>query len=65
MFILEEFEFHDDKKKIKIKIGVTNNIEKRVKTHQTGNPNEIRVFHYEERDDAYKVESKLKKHFKK
>ncbi len=48
-----------------LKIGVTNDIAARLKNVQTGNPRKVSVFYYQERNDAYKVESKVKKHFKK
>ena len=46
-----------------IKIGVTNNINKRLKSVQTGNPSKISVYYYEERNNAYKIEAYLKKKF--
>lgn len=46
-----------------IKIGVTDNIERRLKNLQTGNSKEIVVFYYEEREDAYKIEKKLHRFF--
>lgn len=46
-----------------IKIGVTNDIKKRLKSVQTGNPNKIRVYHYEERNNAYEIEAFLKRKF--
>jgi predicted GIY-YIG superfamily endonuclease len=46
-----------------IKIGVTNNIKKRLQSIQTGNPNKVSVYHYEERNNAYTVEAFLKKKF--
>lgn len=46
-----------------IKIGVTNDLDKRLRSIQTGNPNKISIYHFEERNNAYKVESYLKKKF--
>lgn len=46
-----------------IKIGVTDDIDKRLKTLQTGNSDNLFVYHYEEREDAYKIEKKLHKIF--
>ena len=46
-----------------IKIGVTDDIEKRLKNIQTGNSQEIILYYIEEREDAYKVEKKLHKFF--
>lgn len=47
----------------KIKIGVTNNIESRLKNIQTGNPEIVEVYYFAERDDAYKIEKMLHRHF--
>tara|TARA_B100000700_G_scaffold267699_1_gene307775 strand:- start:42595 stop:42864 length:270 start_codon:yes stop_codon:yes gene_type:complete len=48
-----------------IKIGVTDDIDKRLKNIQTGNSSEIIVYYIEEREDAYKVEKKLHNFFDK
>jgi predicted GIY-YIG superfamily endonuclease len=48
-----------------IKVGVTNDINGRLKNVQTGNPEKVSVYYYQEREDAYKVESKMKKKFNK
>lgn len=46
-----------------IKIGVTNDIDKRVKTLQTGNPFPIVVEFVEQKRQAYKIESYLHRMF--
>ncbi len=46
-----------------VKIGVTDDIEKRLKTLQTANIEVLNLFHFEEREDAYKIEKKLHKIF--
>lgn len=48
-----------------IKIGVSNDVEQRLKGVQTGNKNNVEIIHFEERDDAYRIESLLHKKFKK
>lgn len=47
-----------------IKIGITNNIKKRLITIQTSNPNNIILEHTEEREDAYELEQWLLSNFK-
>jgi len=46
-----------------LKIGVTNNIEERIKTLQTGNPQQIILEHIEQRNEAYKIETYLHQQF--
>jgi hypothetical protein len=60
LYILEEV---NKENLLKTKIGVSNNVEKRIKTLQTGNYNLIKLYHSEERCDAYKIETKLKHFF--
>lgn len=47
------------------KVGVTNDIEKRLSNIQTGNPNKIRILFCDEMEDAYKIESRIKIKYKK
>ena len=35
-----------------IKIGVTNDLDKRLRSIQTGNPNKISIYHFEERNHS-------------
>jgi len=49
----------------KLKIGVTGNIEKRIKGLQTGNPNTIKLEYIEERYLPHKAEKYLHKYFQK
>jgi predicted GIY-YIG superfamily endonuclease len=53
------------KNKGAVKIGVTNDLKNRIKNVQTGNDDEIYCYYYQEREDAYKVETLVKKKFKK
>lgn len=46
-----------------IKIGVTNNIEQRLVTLQTGNPHEMILEHFERKNEAYKIEAYLHRIF--
>lgn len=46
-----------------LKIGVTNNIEQRISTLQTGNPHEIILEHFEEKNQAYQIEAYLHRIF--
>lgn len=48
-----------------IKIGVSNNVNKRLKSIQTGRSSKVEIYHCEERDDAYKLEKFLLKSFSK
>jgi len=47
------------------KIGVTNNIDKRIKTLQTGNPNIITLEYLDERKNPHKAEKYLHLQFQK
>jgi predicted GIY-YIG superfamily endonuclease len=51
--------------KIKVKIGVTSNIERRIKALQTGNPNKIELLFVEYRTNPTKAERYLHKCFAK
>ncbi len=42
------------------KVGVTNDIDKRLSNIQTGNPLKINVFFCQQIDEAYKIESRIK-----
>ena len=55
----------NDGTNIKVKIGVTCNIEKRIKSLQTGNPNKIELLFIEERTNPTKAERYLHKCFDK
>ena len=46
-----------------VKIGVTNNIKKRLKTLQTGNPWRLQVMAIVYRPDAFQLEAALHRHF--
>lgn len=46
-----------------IKIGVSKDVEKRLKTVQTGRSEKVHIYHNEEREDAYKLERLLFKKF--
>ncbi len=48
-----------------IKIGVSKNVEERLKAVQTGRSEKVYIYHNEERDDAYKLERLLFKKFAK
>ncbi len=50
---------------IKVKIGVTSNIEQRIKSLQTGNPNKIELLFIEERTNPTKAERYLHRCFDK
>lgn len=54
-----------EKNKGGFKIGVTNDLKKRIRNIQTGNSDNIYCYYYQERDDAYYVETLVKKAFKK
>ncbi|TXG81253.1 MAG: GIY-YIG nuclease family protein [Spirochaetes bacterium] len=49
----------------RFKIGVTNNIEKRIASLQTGNPEKIELIHIEERQNPTKAERYLHRCFHK
>jgi hypothetical protein len=49
----------------RFKIGVTNNIEKRIASLQTGNPEEIVLLYIEEREKPTKAEKYLHRCFQK
>ncbi len=46
------------------KVGVTNDIEKRLRNIQTGNPNKIEIYFCDQIDEAYNIESKIKNKYK-
>ncbi len=48
-----------------LKIGVTNNIDKRIKSLQTGNPHKIELLYLEERLNPTKAERFLHQYFSK
>lgn len=48
-----------------LKIGVSNNVEKRRNTVQTSRSTPVTIYHFEERDDAYKIEKQLFRAFSK
>lgn len=48
----------------RLKIGVTNNIDRRIKQLQTGNPDEILLEFIEERHKPTKAESFIHRHFR-
>lgn len=48
-----------------LKIGVTSDIDKRIKSLQTGNPHEIKLEYIEERERPEKAERFLHKYFDK
>lgn len=47
------------------KVGVTNDIDKRLSNIQTGNPDKISIFFCDQIDEAYSIESKIKIKYKK
>jgi hypothetical protein len=49
---------------ITIKIGVARDIEKRRRTLQTGNPNELRLMGWLTSEDCYRLEKQLHGHFR-
>jgi hypothetical protein len=53
--------FQDNKSMVKI--GVTEDINERMKPINTNNPNDVEVIYIEERNDAYKIERKLHNYF--
>lgn len=48
-----------------VKIGITKNIKTRLKNIRNGNPNNVQIYHIEEREDALIVEQEMKKKLKK
>lgn len=49
----------------RLKIGVTNDIDQRLQSLQTGNPDEIKLEYIEERVNPHKAEKFLHRHFQK
>lgn len=48
-----------------IKIGITNNMTKRISQIRNGNPEKIEIYHCEKRENALDIERELKKRLKK
>lgn len=61
LYIISERDINNNIKHVKI--GITNNLKKRILTIQTNNPNKIMLEHTEEREDAYNLEQWLLSQF--